>query len=87
VKLTPTPAEGEAPFTLDVNLCQSRPVPPVDDYPLTFTLTWGDGGRHVQAFCRDHHTYENPGAYRATFCATDGVAGHETCKGVNVTVD
>jgi hypothetical protein len=87
VKLTPTPAEGEAPFTLDVNLCQSRPQPPVDDFPLTFTANWGDGGRHVRTFCRDQHTYENAGTYRATFCASDGVEGHDSCKNVTVRVD
>src|SRR5437899_13582 len=78
VKLNPSPADGPAPLTLHVALCGSRPVPPVDDYPLTFTFTYGDGARHIQTFCRDHHTYQDSGSFRATFCATDGIPGHET---------
>src|SRR5207249_11810740 len=38
VKLNPNPASGPAPLDLHVSLCGSRPVPPVDGYPLTFTL-------------------------------------------------
>jgi len=88
VKLNPAPPRGDAPFTLHVSLCASRPVPPVDDYPLTFTLVWGDDGRrHTRYFCRDDHTYETPGIYQATFCAADGIAGHESCASFRVRVD
>ncbi|PYQ16572.1 MAG: hypothetical protein DMF80_04390 [Acidobacteria bacterium] len=87
VKLNPNPANGPAPLTLHVALCGSRPSPPVDDYPLTFTFTYGDGARHTQSFCRDHHTYPESGTFRATFCATDGIAGHESCGAVKVRVD
>jgi hypothetical protein len=59
----------------------------VDDYPLRFTLAWGDGRRHTRYFCRDQHTYNAAGVYLATFCATDGIAGHETCASVRVRVD
>jgi len=62
-------------------------VPAVDGYPLTFTLFWGEGRTHTRYFCRDQHVYEIPGVYHATFCATDGIAGHETCANVRVRVD
>jgi hypothetical protein len=87
VKLNPNPPAAAAPFNLHVSLCGSRPTPPVDGYPLTFTLAWGDGRRHTRYFCRDEHTYEAPGVYRATFCATDGIDGHETCAGFRVKVE
>ena len=88
VRLNPTPPSGTAPFTLHVSLCASRPVPPVDDYPLTFTLAWGDDNRrHTRTFCRDEHTYDTPGVYRATFCAADGIDGHESCATFRVKVD
>jgi hypothetical protein len=87
VKLNPSPPDGAAPLTLHANMCGSRPSPPVDDYPLTFTFTYGDGARHVQTFCRDHHTYQDSGSFRASFCATDGVAGHESCASFKVRVD
>jgi len=87
VKLNPNPPSGVAPFDLHVSLCNSRPVPPVDDYPLTFTLDWGDGRRHTRYFCRDDHTYDTPGVFRATFCASDGIEGHETCASVRVKVN
>jgi hypothetical protein len=87
VKLNPNPPSGAAPFTLNVSLCGSRPVPPVDGYPLTFTLAWGDGRRHTRSFCRDDHTYDTPGVYLATFCATDGIEGHESCASFRVKVE
>jgi hypothetical protein len=88
VKLNPSPATGAAPLDLHVSLCGSRPVPPVDNYPLTFTLAWGDDHRvHIRYFCRDDHVYDTPGIYRATFCATDGIEGHETCATVRVKVE
>jgi hypothetical protein len=87
VKLNPNPPSGAAPFTLNVSLCGSRPVPPVDGYPLTFTLAWGDGRRHTRYFCRDDHTYDTPGVYQATFCAADGIDGHESCASFRVKVD
>ena len=87
VKLNPNPPSGAAPFTLNVSLCGSRPVPPVDGYPLTFTLAWGDGRRHTRYFCRDDHTYDTPGVYQATFCATDGIDGHESCASFRVKVE
>ena len=87
VKLNPNPPSGATPFTLNVSLCGSRPVPPVDGYPLTFTLAWGDGRRHTRYFCREDHTYDTPGVYEATFCATDGIEGHESCAGVRVKVE
>jgi len=88
VKLNPSPATGAAPLDLHVSLCGSRPVPPVDNYPLTFTLAWGDDHRvHTRYFCRDDHVYDTPGIYRATFCATDGIEGHETCATVRVKVE
>jgi hypothetical protein len=87
VKLNPNPPSGDVPLDLHVSLCGSRPVPPVDDYPLTFTLDWGEGRRHTRSFCRDQHTYETAGLYRATFCATDGIAGHESCASFRVKVD
>jgi len=86
VKLNPNPPSGIAPFSLGVSLCGSRPSPPVDDFPLTFTLDWGDGRRHTRYFCRDDHVYDTPGIFRATFCATDGIEGHETCASVRVKV-
>lgn len=87
VKLNPNPPSGAAPLDLHVSLCGSRPVPPVDDYPLTFTLDWGEGRRHTRSFCRDQHIYETPGVYRATFCASDGIAGHESCASFRVRVN
>ena len=87
VKLNPNPPVGPAPFDLHVSLCGSRPVPPVDGYPLTFTLDWGDGRRHTRYFCRDDHTYDTAAVYRATFCATDGIAGHESCASFRVKVE
>ena len=87
VKLNPNPPSGAAPFTLNVSLCGSRPSPPVDGYPLTFTLAWGDGRLHTRYFCRDDHTYDTAGVYRATFCATDGIDGHESCASFRVKVD
>jgi hypothetical protein len=87
VKLNPNPPSGPAPLELHVSLCGSRPVPPVDDYPLTFTLDWGEGRRHTRYFCRDDHVYEVPGVYRATFCAADGIAGHESCASFRVKVE
>ena len=87
VKLNPNPPSGAAPFTLNVSLCGSRPVPPVDGYPLTFTLAWGDGRRHTRYFCRNDHTYETPGVYQATVCATDWIEGHESCAGFRVKVE
>ena len=88
VKLNPNPASGPAPLDLHVSLCGSRPVPPVDGYPLTFTLAWGDDRRvHTRYFCRDDHVYDTPGIYRATFCATDCIEGHETCATVRVKVE
>ena len=88
VKLNPNPPSGAAPLDLHVSLCGSRPVPPVDDYPLTFTLDWGEGGRvHTRSFCREQHVYETPGTFRATFCASDGIAGHDSCASVRVKVN
>lgn len=87
VKLNPNPPSGAVPLDLHVSLCGSRPVPPVDDYPLTFTLDWGEGRAHTRYFCREQHTYETAGVYRATFCATDGIAGHESCASFRVKVD
>jgi len=87
VKLNPNPPSGAAPFTLNVSLCGSRPVPPVDGYPLTFTLAWGDGRRHTRYFCREDHTYDTAGVYQATFCATDGIEGHESCASFRVKVE
>ncbi len=87
VKLNPNPPSGAAPFTLNVSLCGSRPVPPVDGYPLTFTLQWGDGRRHTRYFCREDHTYDTPGVYQATFCATDGIDGHDSCASFRVKVE
>jgi len=86
VKLNPNPPSGDAPLTLHVSLCGSRPTPPVDGYPLTFTLDWGEGRRHTRYFCRDEHTYDAAGIFRATFCATDGIDGHESCASFRVKV-
>jgi hypothetical protein len=87
VKLNPNPPSGAVPLDLHVSLCGSRPVPPVDDYPLAFTLDWGEGRVHTRYFCREQHTYETSGVYRATFCATDGIAGHESCASFRVRVN
>lgn len=84
VKLNPNPPSGTTPLDLHVSLCGSRPVPPVDGYPLTFTLDWGEGRVHTRSFCRNQHTYETAGEYRATFCASDGIAGHESCASFRV---
>lgn len=87
VKITPNPPKGRAPLDVNANLCQSRPTPPVDDYPLTFTFDYGDGVVRVQTFCRNHHIYQAAGSFDARFCATDGIAGHESCKDFRVQVE
>jgi hypothetical protein len=86
VKITPNPPKGAPPLDVNANLCQSRPTPPVDDYPLTFTFDYGDGVLRVQTFCRNHHIYQAAGSFDARFCATDGIAGHESCKDFRVQV-
>jgi hypothetical protein len=87
VKLTPSPPTGPAPLNVNANLCQSRPQPPVDDYPLTFRFDYGDGVLRTLTFCRNNHTYRDPGTFHASFCATDGLAGHESCKDFRVQVE
>jgi len=87
VKITPNPPKGAARLDVNANLCQSRPTPPVDDYPLTFTFDYGDGVLRVQTFCRNHHIYQVAGSFDARFCATDGIAGHESCANVRVKVE
>jgi hypothetical protein len=83
VNFTPDPPSGgTAPYTLNANMC---PTVEPEGERLIFEFKWGGAGRsHFSYFCRDSHTYTQPGRYRAWFCAHDDHDNH-SCH--NVTID
>lgn len=84
-RLTPNPATGSAPFTLELNLCQT--VDP-EGAPLQFRFNFGDNTT-ASGFCRETKTYAPAvnTSYSLTGCATDGVNPEQCCTfPVQVTV-
>ena len=82
ITIRPDPPSGPAPREVNVNMCGSRDS---DGDRMIFEFKWGGtGGEHFSYLCRDSHTYERPGRYRAFFCANDD-HDHRACA--NVLVD
>jgi hypothetical protein len=82
ITVRPDQPSGPAPREVNVNMCGSRDP---DGDRMIFEFKWGGtGGEHFSYLCRDSHTYERPGRYRAFFCANDD-HDHRVCA--NVLVD
>jgi hypothetical protein len=69
---------------VNVNMCQTRDP---DGEPLTFQYKWGGTAhRKVTTSCREDHTYEAAGTFKALFCADDG-HDHPACAYQLIFVD
>jgi len=82
-KISPNPATGKAPFTVDFNACQTSDA---NGDPIVFTFDVGDGPYESQ-HCRREHTYRTKGTYDTKICVNDGFAGHaDQCQSYVVSV-
>ena len=75
-RTVPEPAEGGAPFSVELNLCRSQDP---EGRPLTYRFDFGDGGS-AAGFCRETHTYTSAGDYTARMCVTDGTHADQCCS-------
>ena len=79
ITVRPDQPSGPAPREVNVNMCGSRDP---DGDRMIFEFKWGGtGGAHFSYLCRSRHTYEQPGRYRAFFCANDD-HDHRVCANV-----
>jgi hypothetical protein len=84
ITIRPDPPGGPAPHDVNVNMCGSRDP---DGDRMIFEFKWGGtGGEHFSYLCRDSHTYERPGRYRAFFCANDD-HDHRVCANFLVDIE
>jgi hypothetical protein len=67
------PAKGQAPLTVDVNMCHS--TDPNPGISLHYHVTWGDGSDD-RGFCRLSHVYSGSGSFTGVACVWDEIPAH-----------
>lgn len=84
VRVTPTPISGNAPLTINVNLCRSSDP---DGDLLSYVFEYQGEGKRFSAGCQERHVYATPVQARAVFCVSDGMPRHLICRPFQVTID
>jgi hypothetical protein len=81
ISINPDEPGGALPREVTVNMCGSTDP---EGERIVYEYKWGGGAQHFSYFCRMSHTYEQPGRFRAIFCAHDE---HDNASCVNRLID
>jgi hypothetical protein len=84
VRVTPTPISGNAPLTVNVNLCRSSDP---DGDLLSYVYEYQGEGKRFAAGCEERHVYPAPVHSLAVFCVSDGMPRHLICRPFQVAID